>query len=208
MGLGLLFSGYITLLTFKVLPPVLVVGAYLMYAALKKLSIYGKDFVNAKISAVVFGIYCAAYSALQIADAALLKNSVLGNGIFAFCESIAYTALLVYLNTMIIKAVTGLCKYCGYEKGIKRANFAKTLMATFAVFAIISAVMTKLGIKSYLPLAQLIAQTAWLLYTAVFLYGCYMHIATDEMIEQDEKAEKERIRKLSEKAAGKNKGGK
>ena len=208
MGLGLLFAGYITLLTFKVLPPVLVVGAYLMYTSFKKMSGYGKEFVNAKISAAVFGVYCTAYSVLWISELAFSYPAVLKNPVFALCESICYTGLLIYLHVTLLSALEALCTSCGYEKGVKRAKFSKVLMTTFAFLAVLAAILSALGVKSYVPLAELIAQTAWFIYTAVLIYGCYMHIATDEMIAEDEKLEKERINKLSEKAAKRNnKGG-
>ena len=208
MGLGLLFAGYITLLTFKVLPPVLVAGAYLKYSAHKKMSVYGKEFEKAKISAAVFGIYCAAYSALWITELVSPGISVLKNTVFSLCESICYTGLLIYLHITLLSALEKLDSSCGYEKGVKRAKFSRVLMTTFAVLAVLAAVLSTLGVKSYVPLAELIAQTAWFIYTAVLIYGCYMHIATDEIIAEDEKLEKERISKLSEKAAKRNnKGG-
>ena len=59
MGFGLLFAGYVTLLFFKVMPPVMIIGAFVMYKGLKKLSVYGEKFGTAADFAAVLEIYYA-----------------------------------------------------------------------------------------------------------------------------------------------------
>ena len=105
MGFGLLFSGYITLLFFKVLPPAMAVGAYLMYRALDKLSVYGKAFRAARAASLALGIYYVLFTAIWIGRMAGLFNSVLSSNTFVVFDDVIYYALLLFLHLMLYSAL-------------------------------------------------------------------------------------------------------
>ena len=187
MGFGLLFSGYITLLFFKVLPPAMAVGAYLMYRALDKLSVYGKAFRAARAASLALGVYCVLFTAIWIGRMAGLFNSVLSSNTFVVFDDVIYYALLLFLHVTLYAAIEGISKECEYKKGIRSVRFARVLTAMFYVLTAGSIVLDLLSVGTILSLLCFICQIIWYIYTAIIIYGCYMRIATQEIIDDEEK---------------------
>ena len=202
MGFGLLFCGYITLLFFKVLPPAMAVGAYLMYRGFKRLSIYGKPFVYAGNLAAALGVYDVLFTAIWLGRLFGLFEELLSNRIFVLCDDILYYALLLAFHIALYAALESMAKECGYEKGLKKVRFARVLTAMFYILTAIHMPLSYLTVRSYLPLACLICQLAWYIYTAILLYGFYMRITTDEILEDEEK----KLAEYAAKRAGKTRG--
>ena len=187
MGFGLLFVGYATLLFFKVLPPLMLLGAYLMYKGLAKLSAYGKSFKKAADTAAFLGIYHAVYTVLWIVTAVGIFDGLFTSKLFILCDDIVYYGLLLAFHIFLYGGIFEISKFCGYDKGIKRVYMSRVLMAMFYAVAVINLPVSYLGIASYIPLAHFICQIVWIIYTVIFVYGCYMRIATEEIIEEEEK---------------------
>ena len=187
MGFGLLFAGYITLLFFKIMPPAMAVGAYLMYKGLKKLEIYGKNFLYAANSAALLLAYYILYIGVWIMRFAGIGKGVVSGKIFGFCDDIVYYGILLVFHIFLYCSLLEISRECGYDKGIKRAYMSRMLMAMFYIFTVINIAFSSFNIVSYIPFASYICQLAWIVYTALFIYGCYMRIATDEIIQDEEK---------------------
>ena len=187
MGFGLLFIGYASLLFFKVMPPAMLVCAYVMYRGLSKLSEYGQYFGKAAYSAAFLGIYHALYTVIWIVSALGFFDGLFKSKLFVLCDDLLYYGLLLVFHIFMYRGIYDISKFCGYAKGIKRVYMSRVLMAMFYTFAVISLPLNYFGIQSYIPLAHFICEIVWLIYTVVFIYGCYMRIANDEIIEEEEK---------------------
>ena len=187
MGFGLIFTGYIALLFFKVLPPAMLAGAYLMYRGLRRMNLYGKPFVRAKNAAAALCGYFALYTALWIGSLAGVLGGLFKNDVFVLCDDILYYALLLVFHICLYAALEAMARECGYEKGIKNVYFARVLTAMFYVLTAARMVTSFFASPGYLPFACLVCQLVWLLYTAALLYGFYMRISTDEILEDEER---------------------
>ena len=187
MGFGLIFAGYITLLFFKIMPPAMAVGAYLMYKGLKKLVPYGKKFLYASNTAAFLLGYYVLYIGIWIARFAGFGEGIVSSKLFGLCDDVIYYGILLVFHIFLYGALLGISRECGYDKGIKRAYMSKMLMALFYVFTIINIALSLLDVASYIPFASFICQLSWIFYTSLYIYGCYMRIATDEIIEKEER---------------------
>ena len=187
MGFGLIFCGYITLLFFKVLPPAMAVGLYAVYRGLKKLSPYGKSFRMCSGFSAALAVYYVLFSAVWLGRMFGVFEGILNAPFFGLCDDILYYALLFGFHLTLYMAIEGISRECGYEKGIKKVYFSRVLLAMFYVLTLINIPLYYFGVKSYLPLACFLCELVWIIYTALLIYGCYMRIATDEIIEEEEK---------------------
>lgn len=187
MGFGLIFVGYLTILTFKVMPPAMAVGAYLMYRGLKKLSIYGKKFGAAATLSLSLAAYHVLYTLLWFASFAGIAKGVFSSRAFAVCDDVVYYGLLLVFHVFLYGAFEEISKFCGYDKGVKKAYMSRFIMAMFYAFAVINVPLTYFGGNSYITLAFMICELSWLIYTSAYIYGCYMRIATEEIISEEER---------------------
>ena len=65
---------------------------------------------------------------------------------------------------------------------------SRFLLAMFMMFAVVNLVYLWLGkTNNYLLMAEYICQFSWILYTAAYIYSCYMRICTDEVLEDEKK---------------------
>ena len=187
MGFGLIFAGYITLLFFKIMPPAMAVGAYLMHKGLKKLEMYGKNFLYAANTAAVLCGYYVLNTCVWIIRFSGIGKGIVSGKAFGFCDDVIYYGILLVFHIFLYSALLGISRECGYDKGIKRTYMSRMLMTMFYIFTVINIVFSAFDVVSYIPFASYICQIAWILYTSVFIYGCYMRIATDELIQDEEK---------------------
>ncbi len=186
MGFGLIFIGYITFLFFKILPPAMIVGAYLMRRGLDRLSVYGKNFRQSRVFADVLAVYYTLYSALWIGTLAGVTD-ILSNEVFLLADSVIYYALVLFFHMYLYAALEHIARDCGYEKGIKRVYFSRVLTAMVYVFSVLALILSAFGTGGYFRFASFICQLVWHLYTVVLLYGFYMRVATEAIIEEEEK---------------------
>lgn len=186
MGFGLIFTGYITLLFFKVLPPAMLVGAYLMWRGLGKLSIYGKKYRLARSFAALLAVYFALYTALFLGKIFRVFD-VFSHTWFAYADDAVYTVLLIVFHAALYAALEETARVCGYEKGVKKIRFARVLVCMFAVFSVVSLLLAQTGAAAYLRYAAFLCQLVWYIHTAIFVYGFYMRVATQEIIDDEEK---------------------
>lgn len=187
MGFGLIFAGYITLLFFKVMPPAMAIGSYLMYRGLVKLRDYGKNFLYASYAAIALIGYYLLYCAIWIFRMAGFGEKIVTSTVFMLCDDIVYYAALLVFHIFLYAALFDISNQCGYDKGIKKAYMSRVLTAMFYVLTAANIPLYYAGISTYLPLACFLCQVVWIIYTAVYIYGCYMRIATDELIAEEEK---------------------
>ncbi len=187
MGFGLIFVGYLTLLFFKTMPPAMIAGAILMYRGLDKLSGYGKNFKRAAAASGVLTVYYALYTALWFARMTGFGEGLFANNLFALCDDVVYYGILLAFHLFLYSALEDISKQCGYIKGFKKAYMSRVLLAMFYVLTAVNIPLLFMGVQSYLPLACLICQMVWIIYTAVYIYGCYMRIVTDDILADERK---------------------
>lgn len=187
MGFGLIFIGYITLLFFKVMPPAMAVGAYLMHRGLKKLSIYGKSFEKAAYASAVLCGYYVLYCGIWLVRFSGLGDGIFSGKVFTFCDDILYYGILLAFHIFMYAAFENMSRECGFLKGIKKAYMSRVLMAMFYVLTAINIPMYLFGVKSYMPFACTVCQFVWIIYTSVYVYSCYMNFVTDEVLAEEQK---------------------
>lgn len=186
MGFGLIFTGYITLLFFKVLPPAMLVGAYLMWRGLDKLAIYGKKYRLARSLAATLAVYFALYTAFFLGKIFRVFD-VLSYTWFAYADDVVYMVLLIVFHVALYAAFEETACACGYEKGIKKIRFARVLVCMFAVCSVAGLLLAQVGAAAYLRYAAFLCQLVWYIHTAILIYGFYMRVATQEIIDDEEK---------------------
>lgn len=186
MGFGIIFIGYITLLFFKILPPAMLVGAYLMRRGLAKLSIYGKSFRMSCRLCEALMVYFALYTALWAGTLAGVTR-VMSASWFLLVDSVIYYALLLAFHIALYAALEGIARECGYEKGIKKVYFSRVLLTMVYAFSVFTLLLSGFGVAGYFRFAAFICQLVWYVYTIALLYGFYMRVATQEIIDEEEK---------------------
>ncbi len=199
MGFGLIFSGWSTLFFFKLIPPVNIIGCLLMMRGLDRLSGYGDNFKKAKNSSIAFLAYFVIYCVLWLLG-------ILGifdyTKVFAlvYADQIIYRTILVLLSVFLYRALGDISREVGFEKGIKREKSCTSLVIVFVIFLASQLVLSFIGIgkyEAYLNLALSAFELIWLISSAVYIYSCYMMIATQEIIDEENKKMKEYDMKYS-----------
>lgn len=199
MGFGLIFSGWSTLFFFKTIPPVNILGCILMLKGLDRLSGYGTGFKKAKNAATAFLAYFILYSILWI----LGITNIFDYGQFfslVYIDQIVYRTILVVLSIFLYRALGEISREVGFDKGIKREKSCTSLVIVFVVFLALQLVLSVMGIgkyEAYLNLALSVFELVWLIASAVYIYSCYMMIATQDIIDEENKKMREYDRKYS-----------
>lgn len=199
MGFGLIFSGWSTLFFFKTLPPINILGCLLMLKGLDRLSGYGDSFKKAKNACVAFLAYYIIYTILWILN--ILKIFDYGK-IFSlvYADQILYRTILVVFSVFLYRALGDISRQVGFEKGIKREKSCTSLVIVFVIFLAIQLLLSFISIgkyEAYLNLALVIFELLWLISSAVYIYSCYMMIATQDIIDEENKKMREYDRKYS-----------
>lgn len=199
MGFGLIFLGWSTLFFFKTLPPVNIIGCLVMMRGLDKLSPYGDNFKRAKNACTAFLAYFAAFSILWLMSLVKIFDY---SSIFAlvYLDEIVYRTILVILSVFLYRALGGISRDVGFEKGIKREKNCTSLVIVFVLFLAIQLAASFVGMgkyEAYLHLALAVFELVWLIYSAVYIYSCYMMIATQEIIDDENKKMREYDEKYS-----------
>lgn len=199
MGFGLIFSGWSTLFFFKLIPPVNIIGCLLMMRGLDRLSGYGDNFKKAKNSSVAFLAYFVIYCVLWLLGILRIFDYT---KVFAlvYADQIIYRTILVLLSVFLYRALGDISREVGFEKGVKREKTCTSLVIVFVIFLAAQLVLSFIGIgkyEAYLNLALSAFELIWLISSAVYIYSCYMMIATQEIIDEENKKMKEYDMKYS-----------
>lgn len=199
MGFGLIFLGWSTLFFFKTLPPVNIIGALLMMKGLEKLSGYGENFRKARNASVAFLAYFICCSLLWLLS---IFNIFDYSKIFSlvYIDTVVYRTILVILSVYLYRALGAISREVGFEKGIKREKNCTSLVIVFVVFLAIQLAASFIGMgkyEAYLNLALVAFELIWLICSAVYIYSCYMMIATQEIIDDENKKMREYDQKYS-----------
>lgn len=193
MGFGLIFLGWSTLLFLKV-APLGIIGCILMQKGLEKLSGYNKYFKIAKSICDGFLIYFVLYGVLWVLDFTGLYPF---NSVTSYIDSTLYYCILVVFSYYLYKGLGEISRLVGYDKGISREKSALSIVLVFAAFKAVEYILLPLGYAGYLQLPLLVFELLWLLYSAMYIYTCYMMIATQEIIDEENRKMREYDEKYS-----------
>ena len=199
MGFGLIFLGWSTFLFFKLIPPLRIVGCLLMLKGLYKLSDYGENFRRARNACAVFLGYFIAFNILWLLSILGIFDYTKIHTLVYFDE-IIYRTILIVFSVYLYRALGDISKEVGFDKGIKRAKNCTSLIIVFLIFLAAQIVLSVMGagkIEAYLHASLIIFETVWLFYSAMYIYSCYMMIATQEIIDDENKKMREYDEKYS-----------
>ncbi len=182
MGFGLLLTGYLTLLLFKVVP-IEIVGFFIIYLALDKLQTQETTFKYAKYASVYMFLESAFGSFGWIARATKLGSNFFSSKSFITLENILYHSGLLVFHLLLYYGIKNIAKNVGYTKAIGRVRFAAIATVIFYIGQLCAAFIPGGEIMT-LPLTAY--QLLWLFFNIYTFMGCYMMIVTDEMLEKEE----------------------
>ena len=104
------------------------------------------------------------------------------------------------MSVFLYRALGEISREVGFDKGIKREKSCTSLVIVFVVFLALQLVLSVMGIgkyEAYLNLALSVFELVWLIASAVYIYSCYMMIATQDIIDEENKKMREYDRKYS-----------
>jgi hypothetical protein len=195
VGFGLIFLGWMTFFSFKILP-VGIFGCILMLCGLSKLTSYGKNFGIAKNICIGFLAYFTVFGVLWTLSMAGLFD-FMQNSYMLFADEVVYYAFFVAFSCVLLRALGDISNLVGFDKGTVREKRGLSLMAVFGVFTLVRFILTPLNLGAYLRAPLVIFELICLIYIAVYLYSCYMMIATEEIIDKENKKMREYDAKYS-----------
>lgn len=192
MGFGLIFIGYATLLLFRIVP-IELVGFFLIYMGLDKLEAHEQLFKYAKYASVYMFLESVLSSFMWIARFTGMEIPYIMTDSFAAIENILYHCGLLILTVLLMRGICRLAKSVGYEKGAKRATFAIAATLVFYLAELCVALIPKASAFMALPL--MLFQLLWLCVNLFVIFGCYMMIVNDEILEKEEQKYSEYLAK-------------
>lgn len=193
LGFGLIFLGWSTLLFLKA-APLGIIGCILMQKGLEKLSGYNKYFATAKTLCEGFLVYFVLFGVLWTLD---FTGIYPFNDITNYTDDVIYRCVLVTFSFYLYKALGDISKQVGFDKGIRREKTAVSIMIVYVAFTVIKYILIPFGYAGYLQLPLVVFELLWLLYSGMYIYSCYMMIATQEIIDEENKKMKEYDEKYS-----------
>lgn len=180
MGFGLILPGLLSLLMFR-LVPIELFGFAAAYKGLDKLSVYGKSFVRAKYASAAIVAFSAVDAVLwlcKVFSLADISDADVGDTVLSVLN-VVHTALVTVFLVLLSLALCSIAKKCGYAKGEKRARFGIIFTAVYVVSLIIGAIVPS---AAAVPMFFSILLYLYYPYT---VYGFYMMIVTDDIIEKE-----------------------
>lgn len=193
MGFGLIFLGWSTLLFLKV-APLGIVGCILMSKGFEKLSGYNKYFASAKHLCDGFLVYFILYGLLWALD---FSGFYPFNNTTVYIDQFFYYTILCVFSVYLYKGLGDISKLVGFDKGIMREKRAISIVVVFVLFTVAKILLAPLGFSVYLELPLVVFELLWLIYSAVYIYSCYMMIATQEIIDDENRKMREYDEKYS-----------
>ena len=202
MGFGLLIIGYSALLLLRIVP-IEIVGFFVMYLGLDKLSKHEKKLSYAKYASVFLFLESILSSLMWIEKSFDISMGLSAVPWLETAESLLYHIGLLVFHLLLYYGISAISIVSGYDKGAKRARFACVTTAVYYVAALIGSAIP--GASVYLAKPIWIMQLLWMLVNLVLIGGCFMMIVTDEMLENEDKKFAEFIEKNPKLASKKEK---
>ena len=193
MGFGLIFLGWITLLFFRVVP-IGIVGCYVMSRGLRKLCGYSEYFKKALYTCYAFLGYFTVFGILWTLDFAGVF-SYSGYEYVLFADSAFYNVVFIVFSFFLYKGLGDISKTVGFEKGKRREIFCVSLLAVNSAFLMADMILQLTGTMQVTAMPLFLMEFFRIAYSAVYIYSCYMMIATQEIIDEEER----KIREYDEK---------
>ena len=206
MGFGLIFIGYSTLLLFRIVP-VELLGFFLIYLGLDKLEKHEKWFKYAKFAAVYMFVEAILSSVMWISRFTNMEIPFIMTESFASAENVLYHCGLLVFTVLLMCGIRSISKSVGYEKGAKRAVFSIAATVVFYFTELCAALIP--GASSVMAMPLMLFQILWLCVNLFVIFGCYMMIVNDEILEKEEQKYSEYLAKhkpKSKKSAAKSAG--
>lgn len=185
MGFGLIFTGYLTLAFLRAMP-VGILGCALMIMGLSKLQDYDEKIKKAKKFAFLFLAYFVVFGIFWCVST-FGGKSVFDSKIALFCDSTVYYTLFCIFNIKLIEALRTMCDMTGFEKGIKKSKTSLVMTLTFGIFTFLRLALYLFDKGNELGFPLVIFEFVLVIYTSLFVYSCYMMIATQEIIDEEER---------------------
>ncbi len=182
MGFGLLIIGYLALLLLRIVP-IEIVGFFIMYLGLEKLSKHEKKFSYAKYAAIFMFAESVLSSLMWIEKSFDIPIGILSSAYIETLENIVYHTGLLVFHILLYFGISEISKVSGYDKGVKRAKFALVTTGIYYVAAICGSVVPNAA--QFMAKPVWLMQIVWMLVTLWLLLGCFMMIVTDEMLEAE-----------------------
>ena len=202
MGFGLLVIGYSTLLLLRIVP-IEIVGFFIMYLGLEKLTKHEKKFSYAKYASVFMFAESVLSSLMWIEHSFRIPLGILSVAHIETIENILYHAGLLVFHLFLYYGISAISKVSGYGPGVKRSRFALVTTGVYYIAAICGSVIP--NAVQFMAKPIWLMQILWMLVTLVLLFGCFMMIVTDEMLENENKKYAEFIEKNPKLASEKEK---
>lgn len=196
MGFGIIFLGFLMLFGMRVVPSG-ILGGLLMLPGLVKLVPYGDSFKRARNACAGLTVYFLLFGTVWTLSIMGVINLASFQSVLVADETVYYTVLVIFC-LLLYKALGDISKQTGFEKGIVKEKRAVSLTVVFAAFTAIRLIVTIFGYGAYLKLPLTVFELIWLIYGASYIYSCYMMIATEEIIDKENR----KIREFDEKHAG------
>lgn len=189
MGFGLIFLGILMLLSMRVVPAG-ILGGLLMLSGLSKLTTYGESFRKARNACVCLVVYFLIFGTLwtlNITDVFVWTKYMAA----LIADEVIYYCVLTVFFVLLFKALGDISKQVGFEKGIIKEKRAISMTIVFAIFTAIKIILSPFGFGAYLELPVTVFELIWLVYSAIYAYSCYMMIATEEIIDKENRKMRE-----------------
>ena len=165
-----------------------------MHKGLEKLSGYNGYFAKAKTYCEAFLVYFVFFGVLWILDFAGIYPF---NDITTYLDDVLYRCILVVFSYFLFKGLGEISRQVQFEKGVRREKTAISIMIVYVVFTLIKYILIPLGYAGYLQLSLFVFELLWLLYSGMYIYSCYMMIATQEIIDEENRKMREYDEKYS-----------
>ena len=202
MGFGLLIIGYSSLLLLRIVP-IEIVGFFVMYLGLDKLSRHEKKLTYAKYACIFMFAEAILSSLMWIDNSFGLDLGLSSISWLETAEGLLYHLGLIVFHVLMYYGITAISNVSGYDKGAKRSRFALITTAVYYVAAISGSLIP--GAAAVMAKPIWLMQLLWLFVNLFLLAGCFMMIVTDEMLEAENKKYAEFIEKNPKLASQKEK---
>jgi hypothetical protein len=202
MGFGLLIIGYSALLLMRIVP-IEIVGFFIIYLGLDKLSKHETKFMYAKYASVFMFAESILSSLMWIENSFDIQMGLSSIKNLDLAENIVYHAGLLVFHILLYYGISAISKVSGYDVGVKRSRFALIMTGVYYVAATIGSLVP--GAAQFMAKPIWLVQILWMLVTIVLLLGCFMMIVTDEMLEIEEQKYADFIEKNPKLASDKEK---
>ena len=193
MGFGLIFLGWITLLFFRAVP-IGILGCYLMSKGLAKLCGYSDYFKKALYACYVFLGSFIVFGVLWVLE----YTEIFSYSKYEYArlaDAFVYNVAFIAFSYFLYKGLGDISGAVGFEKGKRREKFCISLLAVNSAFFVADVILQLTGTLQVTSMPLFLMEFFRIAYSAIYIYSCYMMIATQEIIDEEER----KIREYDEK---------